>query len=171
MLKGSAGQDMIWPHMPGMGGTMPTMSSRRRGATLVVAVVLTASGVGLAMTGTAQAAPAPAAPAPAPAPPPSPVPSARPEPLPATTPYGPTSVVAVTAGDVHTGPSAADRVVSRIVRNNSYPAECWIEGDSVTFQGVSRRNWVRLQLVRGGTGYVNAIYLKGNDRGNVTYHC
>jgi len=80
-------------------------------------------------------------------------------------------VVAVTAGDVHTGPSSTDRVVSHVVRNNSYPAQCWIEGDPVNFQGVSRRNWVRLQLVRGGTGYVNAIYLKGNDRGNVTYHC
>jgi len=154
---------------------MPTMSSRRRGATLVVAVVLTASGVGLAMTGTAQAAPAPApAPSPAPSPIPSadPLPSAEPEPLPATTPSGTTtSVVAVTAGDVHTGPKSSDRVVSHVVRNNSYPAECWIEGDPVTFQGVSRRNWVRLPLVHGGTGYVNAIYLKGNDRGNVTSHC
>jgi hypothetical protein len=147
---------------------MPTMSTRRRGATLVVAVVLTASGAGLAMTGTAQAVPAPV---PAPSPVPSPIPSAEPEPLPATTPSGPASVVAVTAGDVHTGPRSSDRVVSHVVRNNSYPAECWIEGDPVIFQGVSRRNWVRLQLVRGGTGYVNAIYLKGNDRGNVTDHC
>ena len=151
---------------------MPTMSTRRRGATLVVAVVLTATGAGLAMTGTAQAAPAPA---PVPSPIPSPLPSAEPEPqpqpLPAATPYGRASVVAVTVGNVHTGPSSNDRVVSHVVRNNSYPAECWIEGDPVTFQGVSRRNWVRLQLVRGGTGYVNAIYLKGNDRGNITYHC
>jgi hypothetical protein len=152
---------------------MPTMSTRRRGATLVVAVVLTASGAGLATTGTAQAAPAPA---PAPSPVPSPIPSAEPEPLPATTPSGPAgvaaaSVVAVTAGDVRTGPHSSDRVVSHVVRNNSYPAECWMEGDPVIFQGVSRRNWVRLQLVRGGTGYVNAIYLKGNDRGNVTDHC
>ncbi|HTF50238.1 MAG TPA: SH3 domain-containing protein [Pseudonocardia sp.] len=146
------------------------MSTRRRGATLVVAVVLTASGAGLAMTGTAQAAPAPA-PVPSPIPSAEPEPQPEPQPLPATTPYGSSSVVAVTAGNVHTGPSSNDRVVSHVVRNNSYPAECWIEGDPVVFQGVSRRNWVRLQLVRGGTGYVNAIYLKGNDRANVTYHC
>ncbi|MDT7682418.1 MAG: hypothetical protein QOG57_2728 [Pseudonocardiales bacterium] len=116
------------------------------GATVLVASALALSGLalsGLALTGTADAAP------------------------PATT----TTVTAVSAGDVHAGPSDGKPVVSHVVRDNSYKAQCWAEGDPVTVQGVTRANWVKLQLDQGGAGYVNTVYLKGDEHGNVPNHC
>jgi hypothetical protein len=77
----------------------------------------------------------------------------------------------VSAGDVHAGPSDARPVVSHVVRDNSYKAQCWAEGDPVTVQNVTRANWVKLQLDQGGAGYVNTVYLKGDEHGNVPNHC
>ncbi|MDT7565517.1 MAG: hypothetical protein QOG76_4141 [Pseudonocardiales bacterium] len=118
------------------------------GATVLVAAAsaLALSGLalsGLALTGTADAAP------------------------PATT----TTVTAVSAGDVHAGPSDSKPVVSHVVRDNSYKAQCWADGDPVTVQGVTRANWVKLQLDQGGAGYVNTVYLKGDEHGDVPNHC
>jgi hypothetical protein len=116
------------------------------GATVLVASALALSGLalsGLALTGTADAAP------------------------PATT----TTVTAVSAGDVHAGPSDGKPVVSHVVRDNSYKAQCWADGDPVTVQGVTRANWVKLQLDQGGAGYVNTVYLKGDEHGDVPNHC
>ena len=41
----------------------------------------------------------------------------------------------------------------------------------MTVKGKSRSTWVKLQLKSGGEGYVNAIYLKGDEHGNVTNQC
>jgi hypothetical protein len=38
-------------------------------------------------------------------------------------------------------------------------------------RGISNPTWVRLKLPSGVTGYVPALYLKGNDKGNVANHC
>ena len=116
------------------------------GVTVLVAAASALSGLalsGLALTGTADAAP------------------------PATT----TTVTAVSAGDVHAGPSDGKPVVSHVVRDNSYKAQCWADGDPVTVQGVTRANWVKLQLDQGGAGYVNTVYLKGDEHGDVPNHC
>jgi uncharacterized protein YraI len=115
------------------------------GATVLVAAASALTLSGLALTGTADAAAPPAA----------------------TT----TTVTAVSAGDVHAGPSDGKPVVSHVVRDNSYKAQCWAEGDPVTVQGVTRANWVKLQLDQGGAGYVNTVYLKGDEHGNVPNHC
>jgi hypothetical protein len=88
-------------------------------------------------------------------------------PLPAKT----TTVTAVSAGDVHASPSDGKPVVSHVVRDNSYKAQCWVEGDPVTVQSVTRANWVKLQLDQGGAGYVNTVYLKGDEHGDVPNHC
>ncbi|MEV0844313.1 SH3 domain-containing protein [Streptomyces sp. NPDC049954] len=85
--------------------------------------------------------------------------------------FAATSVTAWTYGNVHAGPAKGERVVSHVNANYSYDALCWLEGDLVTDKGISNRNWVRLQLNSGGIGYVSAIYLKGNDKGNVPNHC
>ncbi|MFE2373802.1 SH3 domain-containing protein [Streptomyces sp. NPDC059398] len=82
-----------------------------------------------------------------------------------------TSVTAWTHGSVHAGPASGERVVSYVNANYSYNAACWLEGDLVRDKGISNRNWVRLKLNSGGVGYVSAIYLKGNDKGNVPNHC
>jgi uncharacterized protein YraI len=128
---------------------MWTASKDRPNATTAGATVLAASASALALsalalTGTADAAP-PAA----------------------TT----TTVTAVSAGDVHAGPSDGKPVVSHVVRDNSYKAQCWADGDPVTVQGVTRANWVKLQLDQGGAGYVNTVYLKGDEHGGVPNHC
>ncbi|MDT7584115.1 MAG: hypothetical protein QOE32_1665 [Pseudonocardiales bacterium] len=114
------------------------------GATVLVAAASALALSALALTGTADAAP-PAA----------------------TT----TTVTAVSAGDVHAGPSDGKPVVSHVVRDNSYKAQCWADGDPVTVQGVTRANWVKLQLDQGGAGYVNTVYLKGDEHGDVPNHC
>ncbi|WP_436739817.1 hypothetical protein [Streptomyces sp. BBFR102] len=44
-------------------------------------------------------------------------------------------------------------------------------GGLVNDKYLSNRNWVRLQLNSGGIGYVSAICLKGDDKGNVPSHC
>ncbi|MFF7143977.1 SH3 domain-containing protein [Streptomyces nodosus] len=82
-----------------------------------------------------------------------------------------TMVVAWTHADVHAGPARGERVVSYVNANYSYTGLCWLEGDLVNDKGISNRNWVRLQLSSGGIGYVSAVYLKGNDKGNVRNHC
>jgi hypothetical protein len=126
---------------------MWTASKDRPNATTAGAAALIVAALALsvlALTGTADAAP------------------------PATTT---TTVTAVSAGDVHAGPSDGKPVVSHVVRDNSYKAQCWAEGDPVTVQGVTRANWVKLQLDQGGSGYVNTVYLKGDEHGNVPNHC
>ncbi|RII09411.1 hypothetical protein DSC45_31535 [Streptomyces sp. YIM 130001] len=82
-----------------------------------------------------------------------------------------TAVVAWTHGKVHAGPALGERVVSHVNNGYSYNGQCWLEGDLVNDKGISNRNWVRLKLNSGGIGYVSAIYLKGNDKGNVPNHC
>ncbi|MZD06374.1 SH3 domain-containing protein [Streptomyces sp. SID5785] len=82
-----------------------------------------------------------------------------------------TAVTAWAHGNVHAGPAKGERVVSYVNAGYSYNAQCWLEGDLVNDHGISNRNWVRLKLNSGGIGYVSAIYLKGNDKGNVPNHC
>lgn len=82
-----------------------------------------------------------------------------------------TPVTAWAHGEVHAGPAMGERVVSVVNANYSYNAECWVEGDLVNAQGISNRNWVKLRLNSGGEGFVSAIFLKGNDKGNVPNHC
>ncbi|MCN9243388.1 SH3 domain-containing protein [Streptomyces sp. RY43-2] len=91
--------------------------------------------------------------------------------LAATPALASTMVVAWKHANVHAGPAVGERNVSFVNPNQSYTGLCWLEGDLVTDGGISNRNWVRLQLNSGGIGYVSAIYLKGNDKGNVPNHC
>jgi uncharacterized protein YraI len=134
---------------------MWTASKDRPNATTAGATVLVAAASALALSGLALSALALTGIADAAAPPA------------ATT----TTVTAVSAGDVHAGPSDGKPVVSHVVRDNSYKAQCWAEGDPVTVQGVTRANWVKLQLDQGGAGYVNTVYLKGDEHGDVPNHC
>ncbi|MGW3497343.1 SH3 domain-containing protein [Streptomyces sp. NPDC001020] len=91
--------------------------------------------------------------------------------LAATPALASTMVVAWKHANVYAGPARGERVVSFVNNGFSYDGECWLEGDLVNDGGISNRNWVRLKLNSGGTGYVSAVYLKGNDKGNVPNHC
>jgi len=149
---------------------MPRSSSRLRTGGTVAMAFLIAAASGLVLTGTAHAAADPISPDPDPGA--SSDPGAPADPGDPGNSSGPsTRVTAASRADVHAGPNNAEAVLSHVSPNVSYPAECWEEGGTVTVKGKTRNAWVKLQLKSGGEGYVNAIYLKGDEHGNVTNPC
>jgi hypothetical protein len=82
-----------------------------------------------------------------------------------------TDVVSFDSGAIHATPALGGRVVGSVIPGHHYTGQCWTTGDLVNDHGTSNRNWVRLKLSNGGTGYVSALHLKGNDKGNVPNHC
>lgn len=145
---------------------MPRSRSHLRTGGAVAMAFLIAAASGLLLTGTAHAADDPISPDPDPGA--SSDPSAPSDPGPSAST---TRVTAASRADVHAGPNNGEAVLSHISPNVSYPAECWEEGGAVTVKGKSRGTWVKLRLKSGGEGYVNAIYLKGDEHGNVSNQC
>lgn len=82
-----------------------------------------------------------------------------------------TDVVAFARGPVHATPGLSGRVLGDVSSGRHYTGQCWTTGDLVKDHGIANHNWVRLKLASGGTGYVPALYLKGNDKGNVPNRC
>ena len=82
-----------------------------------------------------------------------------------------TDVIAFAHSGIHAVPALGGRVVGSVNSGQHYTGQCWIKGDLVNDHGISNPNWVKLKLLSGGTGYVPAVYLKGNDKGNVANHC
>ncbi|NBM20904.1 hypothetical protein GUY61_36425 [Streptomyces sp. GC420] len=62
-------------------------------------------------------------------------------------------------------------MVSSVAAGESYPANCWVTGQLVTAEGYTNDKWVQLPLRAGGVGYVSAIFLRGNETGNVSRQC
>ncbi|WP_282701345.1 SH3 domain-containing protein [Streptomyces sp. CC219B] len=62
-------------------------------------------------------------------------------------------------------------IVSKVYPNESYPANCWKTGQSITAEGYTSDKWIELPLRAGGVGYVSGIYLKGDETGGVTRRC
>ncbi|WP_235882582.1 SH3 domain-containing protein [Streptomyces apricus] len=84
---------------------------------------------------------------------------------------GTTTVTAWTQANVRSCAARSCDIVSTVYPNESYPAHCWVVGESVTDEGITNDKWVRLPLNAGGVGYVSAIYLKGDETGGVTTRC
>jgi hypothetical protein len=84
---------------------------------------------------------------------------------------GPTTVTAWTQANVRGCASTSCDVVSTVQANESYPANCWKVGQTVTAEGYTNDKWVELPLRAGGVGYVSAIFLTGDDKGGVTTRC
>jgi hypothetical protein len=82
-----------------------------------------------------------------------------------------TDVIAFARGAIHATPALGSGVLGHVVPGQHYTGQCWTNGDLVNDHGIANHNWVRLKLANGGTGYVPALYLKGNDKGNVPNHC
>jgi hypothetical protein len=61
--------------------------------------------------------------------------------------------------------------VSKVYPGETYPANCWKTGERISAEGYTNDKWVQLPLRAGGVGYVSAIYLKGDDKGNVGTEC
>lgn len=71
-------------------------------------------------------------------------------------------VVAWQHANVRDAPSSSGKIVSYVEAGNSYPASCWIRGQTVNAEGRTNDIWIMLPLRAGGFGYVSAIYLKGD---------
>ena len=80
---------------------------------------------------------------------------------------GPYTVTAYQDANVRNTPYLSGGIVSRVFANNSYPANCWTTGDTVTDNGTTSDVWIQLPLDAGGVGYVSAIYLVGNSIANL----
>ncbi|WP_332888270.1 M23 family metallopeptidase [Streptomyces carminius] len=84
---------------------------------------------------------------------------------------GQTTVTAWAQANVRSCASTGCDVVSTVHANETYPANCWKTGQTVTAEGYTNDKWIELPLRAGGVGYVSAIYLKGNETGNVSRQC
>ncbi|WP_329274519.1 SH3 domain-containing protein [Streptomyces sp. NBC_01451] len=84
---------------------------------------------------------------------------------------GSTTVTAWTEANVRACASTSCEIRSKVVAGETYPADCWVVGQSVTAEGVTNDKWVRLPLNAGGVGYVSGIFLKGNETGGVSRQC
>jgi hypothetical protein len=82
-----------------------------------------------------------------------------------------TDVVPFAHARIHAAPALGGRVVGSVDPGHHFIGQCWTNGDLVKDRGISNPNWVRLKLPSGVTGFVPAVYLKGNDKGNVANHC
>ncbi|MGV9251210.1 peptidoglycan DD-metalloendopeptidase family protein [Streptomyces sp. NPDC003697] len=84
---------------------------------------------------------------------------------------GTTTVTAWADANVRSCASTSCAVVSTVYAGQSYPAQCWVTGQTVTAEGITNNKWVRLPLNAGGAGYVSGIYLKGDETGGVSKQC
>jgi hypothetical protein len=82
-----------------------------------------------------------------------------------------TNVAPFAHSRIHATPALGGRVVGSVDPGHHYTAQCWTKGDLVNDHGISNPNWVRLKLPSGTTGYIPALYLQGNNKGNVPNHC
>jgi uncharacterized protein YraI len=74
----------------------------------------------------------------------------------------PYAVVPYETVNVRTGPSTAFPAVGTVAAGESRGAHCWELGGWVSDYGFTNRVWVKL-----ADGYVSAVYLKGNEYGDL----
>ena len=63
---------------------------------------------------------------------------------------------------VRSQPTNQSSVISSVIGDYSYTAECWLRAQTVYYRGYENDVWVRLRLNSGGTGWVTAITLTGD---------
>lgn len=80
-------------------------------------------------------------------------------------------VTAWARANVRDAPWLSGEIVSYVVAGGNYSGICWVRGQEITAEGITNDVWVKLRLDSGGVGYVSAIYLKGDERGNVGEAC
>jgi hypothetical protein len=57
--------------------------------------------------------------------------------------------------------------LSHVVAGNSCPALCWARGELIDDRAISNDVWAKLKLDSGGVEYVSAVYLEGDEFGDL----
>jgi hypothetical protein len=74
------------------------------------------------------------------------------------------------AADIHAEESTDSPVLGRVEAKKKYDATCWVVGERVNSDGYSTDRWV--EVADGDVvGFVNGVFLKGNETGGVTQQC
>ncbi|MFE0252305.1 SH3 domain-containing protein [Streptomyces sp. NPDC059010] len=74
----------------------------------------------------------------------------------------PYAVVPYETVNVRSGPARAFPTVGKVEANQPRGAYCWERGETVSDYGITNNVWVKL-----AEGYVSAVYLKGNEYGDL----
>lgn len=74
----------------------------------------------------------------------------------------PYAVVPYETVNVRSGPARAFPTVGTVAAGQPRGAYCWEFGEPVSDYGITNRVWVKL-----AEGYVSAVYLKGNEYGDL----
>ncbi|NEC86151.1 SH3 domain-containing protein [Streptomyces sp. SID12501] len=74
----------------------------------------------------------------------------------------PYAVVPYETVNIRSGPWRSEGIVGTAPANEPRGAYCWTTGETITDNGYSNNVWVKLV-----EGYVSALYLKGNEYGDL----
>ncbi|MFK0020067.1 SH3 domain-containing protein [Streptomyces sp. NPDC090798] len=94
----------------------------------------------------------------------------------AAAPTGPTrqaayetyTVVPVVDATIRSGPGNGHPAIGRLRAGYSYPAFCWLSGETVVDHGSTSHIWIHLSGGPGvGNGWVSALYLRGDERADL----
>ncbi|MFF5099144.1 MULTISPECIES: hypothetical protein [Actinosynnema] len=125
-----------------------------------------AGGVALAQPSSTAPAATPSSTAPAATP--SSTPAATPSSTPAPTGY---SVTPWLSANIRECPYTSCEVVGRTTVEQALPAYCWTHGQTITDYGITNDVWVAVGFGPSGRRhYVSAVYLSGDERGNLPAH-
>lgn len=84
---------------------------------------------------------------------------------------GPYTVTAYQHANVRDIPYRSGNIVSFVAAGESYGANCWTIGETITDNGITNDVWIQLPLNAGGVGYVSAVYLEGDETAGVGTEC
>ena len=74
----------------------------------------------------------------------------------------PYAVVPYETVNVRSGPARSYAKVGSVAANQPRGAYCWVHGETISDHGYTNDVWVKLV-----EGYVSAVYLKGNEYGDL----
>ncbi|MFE2519222.1 SH3 domain-containing protein [Streptomyces mirabilis] len=78
------------------------------------------------------------------------------------------TVVPVVDAPIRSGPGNGHPAIGRLRAGYSYPAFCWLSGETVVDHGSTSHIWIHLSGGPGiGNGWVSALYLRGDERADL----
>jgi hypothetical protein len=78
------------------------------------------------------------------------------------------TVVPIDDAPIRSGPGSGHSTIGRLRAGYSYPAFCWLSGETVVDHGSTSHVWIYLSGGPGiGNGWVSALYLRGDERADL----